>query len=238
MPAQQQALNVVCNKTLSRMETLNLNKKKLKLLKTLFWCLFWVLILVLLTWFIGKNIIKFSKGYKPENIGNSIWAYKFWFAGHITAGMIVLLTGPFQFNTWFRTNYLQSHRIIGYVYIFSSAIASIFLLVLLPNSLCIACRPSQSFVGVLWFVFIFIAWWTIRQKNIKAHKQFMARSYALALYFVLARLIDNIGLEKLFPNTTNESIRYANSDWLAWLIPLMLVEAYHVWLPLLKSYRR
>jgi uncharacterized membrane protein YozB (DUF420 family) len=77
------------------------------------------------------------------------------------------------------------------------------------------------------------AWWTIKRKNVKAHRQFMARSYLFAFYFVAVRMIDYM-LKNLFGFDTHEDVYLANTDWFTWVVPFIILEMCQSWWPVAK----
>jgi len=58
----------------------------------------------------------------------------------------------------------------------------------------------------------------------------MARSYLFAFYFVEVRTLDRLG-ENIFSSIEKNSSWYANTDWLAWIVPLLILEMYQTWWP-------
>lgn len=55
----------------------------------------------------------------------------------------------------------------------------------------------------------------------------MARALVAGSYFLLIRLFDHlIGVERVLGFEPEAAVRFANSDWLGWLIPMILVETF------------
>ena len=79
------------------------------------------------------------------------------------------------------------------------------------------------------------AWTTIRNGNIIGHRQFVIRSYALALVFVFLRIVGDIPQEKLFYFIKSNEIRDTTLEWISWIIPLLTIELIFSWLPLLRN---
>jgi hypothetical protein len=52
----------------------------------------------------------------------------------------------------------------------------------------------------------------------------MARAFVIAAYFLTARMFDQYLMWVLEPFASVEGARYAHSDWLAWVLPLLAVE--------------
>jgi len=152
--------------------------------------------------------------------------YSLLFIGHIAGGTIFLGLGAFQFLARIRDRFRRFHRVNGRVMIVAALVSIACLYAMLPNSKCNACLPSQITVTTLWLASIIAAWVAIRRGDITAHRIHMARGFVSAAYFLIIRTMDHlIGLERLLPFVKDETAQFANSDWMAWVIPVLLVEA-------------
>ncbi len=174
----------------------------------------WAIFFAVLIWLLGPNIIE----RRTEHVG--------WYFAHILGGTLVLTLGPLQFIGAIRNRYRRFHRICGYLVILGSALAIAALVRLLSLPGCDACLPSQLTAIFLWIVCIAVALWAILHHHILLHQHNMARSFVFACYFLSVRLLDRFGLDRLLPFVKSEDGRFANSDWMAWIIPLVIVEAY------------
>ncbi len=195
--------------------------------------LFWSAVGGITLYFIAGHLVKYSTKGIPDFFGDTFWNKSFWFYIHIAGGALAIIIGPFQFWKRIRIRNVHFHRTAGKLYIIGSILAVIGLVIILPDSLCMACRPSQFVVTPLWLLTTIAAWWTIKRRNIKAHRQFMARSYLFAFYFVAVRVLDKVG-EIWLPSVKKDSGWYANTDWLVWVVPLIILEIYHTWWPSLN----
>lgn len=160
-----------------------------------------------------------------------------WYFLHIAGGSIVLALGPFQFIAALRNRVRRYHRFAGYLYAGASAAAVAGFAGLPKNELFLT---SQLVVLALWILCVVFAIRAIRAGNVLSHQHNMARSFVLACYFLTARLVDRYGMDLLAPLAEDRSARFAHSDWLAWLVPLVLVEAYFTirWQAALRSHRK
>lgn len=158
---------------------------------------------------------------------------KIWYYLHIAGGATAILIGPLQFWKAFRLKYAQLHRTLGKMYIIGSIISVIGLVSIFPKFGLSPVMPSQMFVTTLWFLSTIAAWWTIKRKNIKAHRQFMARSYLFAFYFIAVRVISRLA-ENYFGFSKEDNVYLANSDWFTWVVPFILLEMYQSWWPVAK----
>ena len=84
-------------------------------------------------------------------------------------------------------------------------------------------KVSFSIQAILWFFFTYKAYVYIKDKNIKAHQNFMLRSYALTLSAISLRLFKwvIVTLFELPPMDT-----YKIVSWLGWLFNIIVVECY------------
>ena len=122
--------------------------------------------------------------------------FKWWLLIHGLAGACALVLAPFQFSDWLRQRYAKVHRRIGWTYV-----SGVFLLAPLgvyiqyleertgaPRSFTIATAVD----AVLLTTTTAIALYFILTRKIQQHRQWMTRSYAVALVFFEVRLISGV----------------------------------------------
>lgn len=148
------------------------------------------------------------------------------FALHIFAGIIVYCTALLQFTPSIRNKYISFHRATGKIYILASLLCIATLFVMLPRAFCNACRPSQYTVTSLWFVFIILAYYFIKQRKIVLHQRMMICSFICAAYFVTIRVIDTYAMGIFNSLFKNESTAFLVSDLFVWLVPMILFNIY------------
>lgn len=113
-----------------------------------------------------------------------------WIFLHGIPGFIALLAAPIQFSSRIRNRYLRFHRITGYVYLVSVAIAA-------PLGMYVARTLSSSPVsytiswvhGGSWLLCTLIAIKLVRNGDITRHREWMMRSYSWGLIFIFARVV-------------------------------------------------
>jgi uncharacterized membrane protein len=109
---------------------------------------------------------------------------------HAFFASLALVLAAFQFSNRLRARYLQVHRVLGYVYVTSVAIAAP-MGVLLART--VAQTPSITMASAVqsfgWMVTTGIALYCIRHGNVQQHRRWMIRSYPFAMVFTIARLI-------------------------------------------------
>jgi hypothetical protein len=156
----------------------------------------------------------------PEN---KLWAY--WL--HIVGGTIVLLVAPFQFIAPIRNRFRRYHRWAGYAFVAGSVAAFTGFWAVQPTT------PdtffaSQATAISLWMLAMVAAVITARGKSFRTHQHNMTRAFVLAAYFVIVRLVDRYALPVIGPwLSASEDVRLAHSDWIAWIVPLVMVEIYY-----------
>jgi hypothetical protein len=144
---------------------------------------------------------------------------------HVLLGGVILVIGFFQLNPKSSSRYRRLHRIFGYIYVVGIlAFAAPGGLVM---SLFIGRGPwvQLSFLlqVSLWFFCTLMALLRILKGNIKAHRQWMWRSYALTLAAITLRVY--IFFSSWHVDLTQPHA-YATIAWLSWVPNLILVELY------------
>lgn len=106
---------------------------------------------------------------------------------HTLAGTLALLIGPINFSSRIRERHRRLHRILGYVYFISVFVGSFTGIALAwgrPG------LPGTSMQATAWMVCTTVAVVTARNRQIKVHRQWMARSYAVTFTFVSSRVLN------------------------------------------------
>jgi uncharacterized membrane protein len=146
---------------------------------------------------------------RSDAFWNHIQSFKWWLLPHGLAGACALILAPLQCSDRLRQRFTKMHRIIGRIYI-----AGVF--VLAPLGVYIQyleerMGSSRSFTiatlvdAVLLTSATALALFFIRNRKIQQHRQWMTRSYAVALVFFEVRLISGVfGLDD--STTASETI--------------------------------
>jgi len=119
--------------------------------------------------------------------------FKWWLLPHGIAGACALLLGPMQFSDRLRNRFRQLHRVVGRIYV-----AGVFVAAPLgfyiqyfqermgdPRSFSIAAAADAA----LWMTTTGIAMAFILRGKVQEHRQWMTRSFAVALVFLEGRVI-------------------------------------------------
>ncbi len=123
--------------------------------------------------------------------------FKWWLLPHGIAGACALLLGPMQFSDRLRSRVRQFHRVVGRIYV-----AGVFVAAPLgfyiqyfqermgdPRSFSIAAAADAA----LWMITTGIAMVFILKGKVQEHRQWMTRSFAVALVFLEVRVIGERG---------------------------------------------
>ena len=122
--------------------------------------------------------------------------FKWWLLPHGIAGACALLLGPMQFSDRLRNRFRKLHRVIGRIYV-----AGVFVAAPLgfyiqyfdertgdPRSFSIAAAVDAA----LWMMTTGIASVFIFKGQVQEHRQWMTRSFAVALVFLEGRVIGGV----------------------------------------------
>ena len=130
-----------------------------------------------------------------------------WLLPHGLIGAVALLLGATQFSTRLRRQYTQLHRIVGRTYV--TAVCIVAPLGAYIQYLDERSGAARSFTiaaiadAALWLLATLMAFWCIRTRRIEQHRQWMTRSYAMALVFLEVRVVAGVtGWENLVPDVS------------------------------------
>jgi uncharacterized membrane protein len=139
--------------------------------------------------------------------------FKWWLLPHGIAGACALLLGPMQFSDRLRDRFRQLHRVAGRIYV-----AGVFVAAPLgfyiqyfqermgdPRSFSIAAAVDAA----LWVITTGIALVFVLKGKVQEHRQWMTRSFAVALVFLEVRVIGGVGGWENLDVHANETIVWA-----------------------------
>jgi uncharacterized membrane protein len=148
-------------------------------------------------------VLWYSERYIFFNHSDEEWAYFFpvrWLIlPHALAGLTALLTGPFQFSARFRQRHLRVHRIMGRVYLASVTVAGV--VAFYVSAIHQKQLQDKEWIFALntaWLITAAIAFTAVRNGNIEAHRQWIARNYALTTVFVTVRVLNAIPIPESY----------------------------------------
>lgn len=149
--------------------------------------------------------------------------YRWAFFIHAYTAIWALVAGFTQFSSLIRNQLPRIHRISGWLYLI------VVLLLAGPSGIIIGIHANGGWssqlgfclLGILWIYFSGIALQKIKQRNISAHRDFMYRSFALALSAISLRAWKYIIVAIWQPRPMDT---YRIVAWLGWVGNLILAE--------------
>jgi len=139
--------------------------------------------------------------------------FKWWLLPHGIAGACTLLLGPMQFSDRLRERFRRLHRAVGRIYVAGVFVAGPLGFYIQyfqermgdPRSFSIAAAVDAA----LWMTTTAIAMVFILEGKVREHRQWMTRSFAVALVFLEVRVIGGVGGWENLDVHTNETIVWA-----------------------------
>jgi len=139
--------------------------------------------------------------------------FKWWLLPHGIAGACALLLGPMQFSDRLRARFRQLHRVVGRIYVVGVFVAAPLGFYIQyfqermgnPRSFSIAAAADAA----LWMITTGIAMVFILKGRVQDHRQWMTRSFAVALVFLEVRVIGGLGGWDNLDAHANETIVWA-----------------------------
>lgn len=180
----------------------------------------YLLLLISLQYVPFRSDIAFLR-IKQEEM--SISYYPLAFKVHVFTSFFVLLAGFTQFSEKLRNKYKGAHRAMGKFYV------AVILLLSAPSGFILGIHANGGIISkiafvllsVLWFWFTYMAYTSVRNGDIRAHKNFMIRSYSLALSAISLRLFKWIIVMIMEPHPMDV---YRAVAWLGWMVNLAIAE--------------
>jgi uncharacterized membrane protein len=160
---------------------------------------------------------------KQAFVNDTLWRTSFYV--HISGGILAIVAGPLQFLKWIRKRNVKVHRTIGKVYVVAILVIGApagFYMALFANG---GPWASTGFavMAMLWFYTTWTAYRFIRVHDLREHRRWMIRSYALTFSAVTLRLW--VPLCSIWLHMNHDSI-IVLSAWTSWGINLVLAELF------------
>lgn len=136
--------------------------------------------------------------------------FRWWLLPHGIAGACALLLGPMQFSDRLRARFRRLHRRVGRIYVASVFVAAPLGIYIQyfeermgdPRSFSIAAAVDAA----LWMTTTGIALVFILNGKVQEHRQWMTRSFAVAIVFLEVRVIGGLGGWENLDAHANETI--------------------------------
>lgn len=145
-----------------------------------------------------------------------------WIVPHGLAGLLALGAGALQFSTRLRTRLPRIHRMVGYAYIAGVSVSAVLSLVITSLHNELPLRVTIFVQSSLWIAATGTAYYCIRHRRIDAHREWMMRSYAITLIFLVNRVVDAVPALGALDTGSNPSMLWI-CNLLAWVVPSFIV---------------
>jgi len=143
-----------------------------------------------------------------------IQPFKWWLLPHGLMGACALLLGPMQFSDRLRQRFAKFHRVVGRFYVAGVFVAAPlgFYIQYFEERLGGARSFSAAAAtdAILWMITTGIALAFILNGKVQQHRQWMTRSFAVAIVFLEVRVVLGVtGLEKVAGGAFDETVVWA-----------------------------
>ena len=166
--------------------------------------------------------------FKAAELKESLtWSIAFYV--HISFGGISLISGFSQFSEKLRINKIKIHKLLGKIYmlsVFLSGTSAMFIAINATGGT-ISEMGFRS-LAILWLFTTVMALNSVREQKIKAHQEWMIRSYALTFAAVTLRLWLPIVPAVLHLDFVRA---YVIISWLCW-VPIIIIAELIIQLPM------
>ena len=196
----------------------------------------WLALLALSAYYLYRAVA--FRFLTPGRLGPDLFNKQAWYFGHLIAALPVLIGAPLQFLPSLRTSRPALHRLIGRVYVAGASMAAVTAIYLGATIEYEGSRLPIVLLGCLWLFFTLAAWRCAVARAYPAHRLFMIRSYGLALVLVWLRVMGDLPPEWFYFYIESEVIRDTTREWMSWVIPLLAMEFWLSWWPMLARARR
>lgn len=160
-------------------------------MKRLGWIVFGFFSVVIGIYPVLYGLVDMSQGFlggkSEEILESSVWNWLFY--QHIGFGAISMLTGWTQFSKNLRARRINVHRMLGKIYVLAvlfSGSAGLYLSFFATGGA--VAGFGFGTMAVLWLSTTVMAFVTVKNGDIKAHQNWMIRSYALCWAAVTLRI--------------------------------------------------
>ena len=134
--------------------------------------------------------------------------FKWWLLPHGIAGACALLLGPMQFSERLRQRFRKLHRVVGRIYVAGVFVAAPlgFYIEYFEERMggsSLSFSVTAAAFATVWMTTTGVALAFILNGRVQEHRQWMTRSFAVALVFLEVRIIGGLtGWENLGPRVT------------------------------------
>jgi uncharacterized membrane protein len=185
----------------------------------------WAAAIVLVVFFVAHAALRFL--VFTEASYRNLWPNRYWLLPHFIGGALALLAGLAQFWAGLRRRRPAVHRWVGRLYLAGVAIGATSAYVLSFRAVLGWPFGTATFVmASAWVTATVMALVAIRCGQVAAHREWMLRSYVIALGFVTFRVMV---VSQLFAGLGSVPERLTVLLWLSWTVQLLICEVCLQW---------
>jgi hypothetical protein len=152
------------------------------------------------------------------------------YLAHVVTAAPLVLIAPLQFVGALRRARPGLHRLLGRLFLGAAMVSGLFAIWLGATMPRPGTQLPLTLFGVVWIAVSAIAWQAARRRDVVTHRAFAIRSVAVATSFLWLHVMLDLE-ERLFFFLDDPGLRYATRGWVAFVVPLLVVEAWLVWWP-------
>lgn len=197
-----------------------------------YWLAIWAVIGVAALWFVYDSVIYVAS--RDPQPGATFLNRQLWYLAHMAIATTILAIAPIQFVAGIRQARPQVHRWLGRVFLISSILAGLLAIWLGATIQYQGSRIPLALFGALWIAFSTAAWICARKRDFANHRKFAIRSFTIGLAFIWVRILGAFD-EQLFFFIDSQEARETSQEFLSFVIPLLVVEAWLSWMPPVRS---
>jgi hypothetical protein len=180
----------------------------------------WTILVALALAFVAVYAAPYFVHFDEATFG-PYWARRGALLLHVGAGIVALLTAPFQFWSGHRRTPMAMHRWIGRIFVVGVAAGSAgagYLAV--TTTFGWAFGFATMMMNLAWISTTAMAYYAICRRLIVVHKEWMMRAYAVTFAFVTIRLFKDV-----LPTSQLAGPELAITlPWASWTLPLLATE--------------
>jgi uncharacterized membrane protein len=179
----------------------------------------WLVVCALAAGFIYLYVFHYYLNFGPKGF-EVYWPRRWGLLAHISAGMVALVIGPFQFWTGLRSRLPKVHRWTGRIYLAAVAVGSLAgLYMAATTTFGWPFGFALAMLALAWAGTAGVAYAAILNGAVALHRRWMVRAYVVTFAFVTFRLIN----DWLPTSQIKPPGELAVADaWACWVVPLMV----------------
>lgn len=196
------------------------------------WLGVWAAIGLSSAWFIYDSAIYVAT--RDPQPGATFINRQLWYLAHMAIATPLLVIAPIQFIAGVRQARPAMHRWLGRLFLTSSIAAGLLAVWLGATIQYQGSRIPLAMFGALWIAFSIGAWICARKQDFANHRKFVIRSFTIGLAFIWVRVLGAFDKQLFYFIDSQEALE-TTQEYLSFVIPLLVVEAWLSWVPEVRS---